>query len=424
MKKNKLKKNKKVYFKKNFFEKLYLIFITIFLFFLPTQLGKHFFPNFSYLNGIRVDYLSPTFYLTDIFIFVFFILNFQKIFDFFKNKKIIIFFILLLINIFFAKNKIIAFYQVFQIFKLLIVFFIGKNIFKIINEKIFLIVVFFSGLFQLVLSTLQLNFKSSIQGVFYFFGERLFNLSTPGIAKGSINGIEFLRPYGTFSHPNSMAGFFLLLYFFILSWKNFNKHIFLKYLNLFIFSCLIFISFSKTAIISFLIINIFYYFKNRRFTKNCYLCFFSKIFVLLIISLIFLQARTDSLTVNKRVELIKNSTEIIFKNPIFGVGIGNYLIAQSRFFSRYFLFFNQPVHNIFLLFFSEFGLVLGGLIIILFFSEIKNLVKANIFLFLAVFFTGFFDHYWMTLEQNRLLAFFIYGIVSSSFLIFRFNSKS
>lgn len=420
------------FFKKNrcFFsflkERLNLFLISIFIFFLPTQLGKHFFFNFSYINGIKTDYLSLVFYFTDILIFIFFIFNFKKIISFLKNKNILILFVFLMVNLIFSENKIISSYQVLRIFSLFIVFFIGKETFKIISEKKFLIIIFLMSLFQLSLSILQISLGRSIQGFFYFFGERLFNLSTSGIAKGTLDGIEFLRPYGTFSHPNSLAGFFILLYFFVLTYQNFNKYFFLKNLNLLIFSFLIFISFSKTAIISFLLINFLYYARSLFINnfKSCYFCFFSRIIVISIVSLIFIQATTDPLTISKRVDLMKNSIEIIFKNPVFGVGLGNYLIAQSEFFSKYFLFFNQPVHNIFLLFFSEFGFIFGGLIIILFFYQIKNIIKMNIFLSILIFLTGFFDHYWFTLQQNRLLVFFVYGIVSSSFFILKFKSKS
>src|ERR1035437_9579523 len=44
------------------------IFFYLLLLFLPTQFGKHFWPNFSYVYGIRIDYLSPTLYFTDVLI--------------------------------------------------------------------------------------------------------------------------------------------------------------------------------------------------------------------------------------------------------------------------------------------------------------------------------------------------------------------
>src|SRR6185369_2209751 len=47
----------------------------------------------------------------------------------------------------------------------------------------------------------------SIGGIFYLLGERTFNISTPGIALVNILGKNFLRPYASFPHPNSLAGF-------------------------------------------------------------------------------------------------------------------------------------------------------------------------------------------------------------------------
>jgi hypothetical protein len=49
-----------------------LIFYFLILF-LPTQLGRHFFTSFSFVSGIRVDYLSPTIYFTDILVLLLFI---------------------------------------------------------------------------------------------------------------------------------------------------------------------------------------------------------------------------------------------------------------------------------------------------------------------------------------------------------------
>lgn len=35
---------------------------------LPVQLGRHFWPEWSYVLGLKIDYLSPIIYLTDILI--------------------------------------------------------------------------------------------------------------------------------------------------------------------------------------------------------------------------------------------------------------------------------------------------------------------------------------------------------------------
>jgi len=385
----------------------------VFLFLLPTQLGKHFFFPFSYLSGVRVDYLAPTVYLTDMIVFLLAIVNLKIIFKFFKNKKVLIGLFLLLVNVLFSRLPIISFYWFIKIIEFLIVFSLAKKMLKTLKEKFILTALLLSGLFELFLSLIQLINKHSVQGIFYYFGERLLSLSTPGIAKASIQGVEFLRPYGTFSHPNSSSGFFLLLYFFVLITKKFNHYLILKYLFLFISSILIFISFSKVAIVSYLILNTLYFILNTRL--SCQICKIARITVLFIISLIFLQATTDPLTISKRIELLKDSTTIIFRYPIFGVGLGSYLVEQAKFSSKFYLFFNQPVHNIFLLFISETGLLIGGFLLYQLINQLirRQLTKDQWLLIFVIVFTGFFDHYWLTLNQNFLLIGLTMGVILS-----------
>ncbi|MEK9169941.1 MAG: hypothetical protein AAB788_04320 [Patescibacteria group bacterium] len=386
----------------------------LFLLLLPTQLGKHFFFDFSYLSGVRVDYLAPTVYLLDVTVFLLAIVNLKIVFKFFRNKKVLISLFLLMINVLFSQLQIISFYWFIKIIEFLIVFSLAKKILTTLKERSILTALFISGLFELFISLMQLINKHSIQGIFYYFGERLLTLSTPGVAKASIQGIEFLRPYGTFSHPNSMAGFFLLLYFFVLIYKKFNRYLALKYLYLFVSSVLVFISFSKIAIACYLILNTYYLILNTKF--NCKICKIARVITLFIISLIFLSATTDPLTVNKRIELMKNSITIIMRYPIQGVGLGSYLVEQVKFSSKFYLFFNQPVHNIFLLFFSELGLIIGGIIIVFYLFYLRKLIKWSPYLILVIVMTGFFDHYWLTLQQNFLLMGFVTGAILSRFL--------
>ena len=135
--------------------------------------------------------------------------------------------------------------------------------------------------------------------------------------------------------------------------------------------------------------------------------------MIVVVSLIFLQATTDPLTISKRIELMKNSITIILHYPIYGVGLGSYLVEQAKFSSKYYLFFNQPVHNIFLLYFSEVGIVIGGLIIFLSLAKINQLIKISPYVFSALILTGLFDHYWLTLQQNFLLMGLAMGAILS-----------
>ena len=378
------------------------------LFILPFQLGKHFFPPFSYLQGVRVDYLSPTIYLIDTLILLLSILNLKELLLFFRKKVFIFIFLLIAINIIFSQSKYLSLYGLLRMIEFFILIFLGKKIMKYLSPRSIVISFLSSGLIELFLCLLQFYNKSSIQGIFYFIGERLFTLSTPGIAKATINGIEFLRPYGSFSHPNSMAGFYLLIYFFVLSYKKFNKFIFLKFFSLSIFTLLIFISFSKVAIVTFLILNTTHWMLNTKI--KCPSCKIARIFIPIAMSLVFLQAITDPLTIQKRIELLKNSWTIIIKHPLFGTGVNSYLLAQSQIKSNFYLFFNQPVHNIYLLFISEFGLISSGLFLYLNRKILGGFKKNSLLILSVVMITGLFDHYWITLVQNFYLIAVVFSI--------------
>jgi len=380
------------------------VVLFLFILFLPTQFGKHFFFDFSYLSGVRVDYLAPTIYLTDLLFLGLLILNFKTIWFFFVNKKMFFLFLILLVLSFFSISKPLFAYEVFKLFEMLTIFAVFKK--KILSSK-YLLIVFLTGcIFEFILALSQFIYKHSLQGVFYYFGERYLNLSTPNIAKASISGVEILRPYATFSHPNSLAGFYLLLHIFFLTDKKI-KSLFLKNVFLFLTSLLILISFSKVAIVAFLLINFVYFFRLQ--TKKCWFCLVSKLAVFSVVAWVFLFIKTDPFTVLKRLELLKNSFTIIFQHPLFGVGLGNYLLAQNNFSSKYLTLINQPVHNIFLLYFAEFGILGGSLVILLLIKPLIGLIKKYPYVFLVVGITGFFDHYWFTLQQNILLLGVILG---------------
>ena len=96
---------------------------------------------------------------------------------------------------------------------------------------------------------------------------------------------------------------------------------------------------------------------------------------------------------------------MIKENFFFGVGLNNFIPnipkVTNSFLNAWEL---QPVHNIFLLVFSETGIV--GLIafIYLFFS-----VSINSQL-IAIILTGLSDHYWLTLQQNLLLFTYVLSL--------------
>jgi len=413
-----------------------LLFIFILL--LPTQLGKHFFLPFSYLSGVRSDYLAPTIYLTDIIVFLLLMVNLKTVFNFFKNPKILFLLFLLVLNAIFGILPVVSLFRIIKIIELLILFAVLRKWSRAHHARLaealakrarldstieskraaplqIVTPLLVGGMFELTLSAWQLISRHSVQGIFYWFGERYLTPSMPDIAKASLGGVEFMRPYGTFSHPNSMAGFYLLVYFFILTNPLFNNRAgktlpLQKYLFLFVTSLLIFLSFSKIAIISFLTLNVVFSLQGvaLRIKNICRPCLVSRIIVIAVLSFIFLSAQGDALSLQKRLTLIGNSVRILADHPLTGTGIGAYLVAQNKIPINYGYYFQQPVHNIFLLFLTETGIIITGIItwlLVIWFRKRAKLISPLplIFILLAIFITGLFDHYWLTLQQNLLL---------------------
>ncbi len=395
----------------DFFKRINSWLIFLFILLLPTQLGRHFFFSFSYLSGVRVDYLAPTIFLTDVLAVILIVLNIKTVLRLFKKKWIVFFFLLLTIGGFLAQSPELFLYRLLKIFELLGVFAVFK--YKNISPKTILVAFFCGALFETGLTLLQFINKHSIQGIFYFFGERYLNLSMPGIAKASLQGIEFLRPYGTFPHPNSLAGFYLLVYAFFYGQQKLQPSSIKKALLILSFIIILF-SFSKTALIAFLIIQLFYL-KDDFKDAECIPCMISRVVLYAIPIVIFALAKTDPSSLEKRYLLTQNSLTLISQHLFFGVGLGNYLIAQTRLPSSSISFPYQPVHNIFLLITAETGLI--SILLLGYFGLKKFLSSQKDAVFVAcciVFLlTGLLDHYWLTLQQNWLLGGVIFGVLAA-----------
>ena len=395
--------------------------IYLLIFFLPTQLGTFFFIPESYISGIRIDYLAPTVYFTDLIIvsaIIIFLISIirsnkhivltKKCVELFKNKVTIFIFILIVLNIFFSLELVISLYRYSKLLEIVFVYFVVRHT-KILSKHILWTLVL-STFLQLLLVALQIVSRGSIQGIWYLLGERSFSLSTPGIAKISLQGIELMRGYGTFSHPNSLAGFYLLLYGFVSFYQPFDKFQLLRKMFLTIAIVLILFSFSKIAILGLFGILIYSSFKNK---TNCVICRTSQLILPIVLGVVFLSGVGDPESLDKRLWLTASSLQIIKDHLLSGVGLGNYLVAQSTFSIPYPYFFLQPVHTIFLLSIAEFGIPLLVLIMYLLKNMIQVIWKspAGKAVIITVVFTGLFDHYWLTLQQNILLIPVVFGLL-------------
>jgi len=404
----------------------FLLYFIVFL--IPNQLAFHFWPNYSFVYGLRIDYLSIAIYLSDLLTFVYLIfswlINKPKI-RFSKSKLTNIFLLLFFvaINIFYSKQKELSLFKWIKIIELLLFSIaVAKNKF-LEKEKIyktFCCSVFFFG----IIGVLQTIKGSTLGGLLYLLGERKFNVLTPGISLLNVFNISVLKPYSTFSHPNSLAGYLLLLLIYLFFWKSIlNKDKLLKYLSILFIILLLLLSFSKAAVLTLFVIIIVYYFDLLKTPKRTRLAtlvliMFSLLLPLISAKLIKIQiSYPDSLS--ERLFLSDISGQLLKNNPVFGIGLNNFIYNMPTLNNMKLPFWLlQPVHNIFLLVTVETGLLGVGVLLIILFKYIDYLFskdrKSFRYIFLAILLTALCDHYWFTLEQNLILIFFFLGLSKNS----------
>lgn len=393
------------------------IIFSLLVFLAPTQLAYHFWPSFAYIFGIRVDHLAPAIYLTDILVVMLLGLwlvkgNARKLkTPFFLTLASFAAFAIL--NIAFAESIYPALFKWIKVFEFL---FLGLYVAttKVLDLKTWIIKpLAFSLIVFSLIGIAQFVIGRTIGGPLYFLGERTFSKEIPGIALVASGGREFLRAYSTFSHPNSMAGYLLVGAILVLGYELQSR---LSKFSLLISFLALILTFSLSIFITALIVGIVYvlFRLNSDFAKKgTYILLIAAIlssFVFMFSSQKIENADVAE-TISQRGELSQKAFDTIRQNPLFGVGLNNFLIVSRSL---------QPVHNIFLLVLSETGIIGFLLFLYLIINSFKNLLEIGknnrlsrwklVIPILVVLITGLVDHYWLTLQQNQLLLSIIFGL--------------
>ncbi len=400
----------------------WFFYLTILL--LPTQLGLHFWPDWTLVLGRRVDYLSPTIFLTDITILItlcMWFLQKQAIKNLIEKMKhttaiVIIMTIGIVLNCIYSSSPFLTLYKWGKVCEYLLFFYyicVSKPSIKKITY-----VLGIGILYSSIIAIAQFYMQHTIGGIFWFFGERTFSGSTPGIAK--VNWCwrtvstckELLRPYATFPHPNVLGGFLAtttpLLVLAFQKEKNTLVRLFLL-LSIAIGIFTMGITFSRSAWIigvSALVFTLLYL-----YTKKKLLCWSIGLLclVLLIIAWPYLQTLTaESESIFIRLDLAEAAIKIFKDHPITGTGLGTFLTELPHVLNIRGLFFLQPVHNIYLLFLSETGIV-GIVLAATILGAIRKsfmITKQKKFILIpivAIGLLGLIDHYPVTVQQGQLL---------------------
>ncbi|MCR4329565.1 MAG: hypothetical protein NUV65_03390 [Candidatus Roizmanbacteria bacterium] len=367
-----------------------LLFI-LFGLLLPTQLGKHFWPAFSFVNGIRVDYFSPTFYVTDALLLLLIVLLWKNIGNQTKkySKGIVVLLLILGVSWLSRDFSLLFGYRVLQYGKIVFVALIFSQA-SSRERRAFLTGLALSAIYMCTLSIVQLYYGESMQGLWWLFGERLYTSATPGISSISAQGLKIIRPYGTFSHPNTMGGFYLMSLA-VLFLEGF-------YWGVIPSSALVLLSFSRIATIG---LGIFMLYAALRTT--CLRCKFVKIGIFILLVVITFVWKGSETSITERLYTwrygVEHITQTLFQLPL----LGDYLIPRSSL--PFPGLFNQPIHNALLLFLSEWKIV--GVFMLYAITRIFSSIPR--ILVLLLIFVSLFDHYLLTQQQGLLLLGVIAG---------------
>jgi O-antigen ligase len=274
----------------------------------------------------------------------------------------------------------------------------------------------------------QFFLQHSIGGLLWYLGERTFSADTPGIARISwclIPGSwcrELLRPYATFPHPNVLGGFLavtLPLIIFNFQFEIINqkkKFSILKLAPIILGIIALLLTFSRSAwmvgALGLLLLGR-YSLRSRKV--------FSFVLGAIAIGLLLFAARSvytslpvESESIAVRQQLNAAALAIWQQSPIFGVGLGNFLVELPRVLVSREVYFLQPAHNIYLLILAEMGLVGLGVFLWILTQSLKkwNVPELHIFhiSLLVLLVLGLVDHYPITLQQGQLLLTLFVGL--------------
>lgn len=430
----------------------------LFIFLLPFQIGKlvYTFPILpeSFYHQIFI-------YLSDILICLLLLLWGLRLFrsvrerqDFYRAFKadfVLVLFILFSgVSIFVASDGYLSAFHFFKLLEFVLLYFYTRQNFKYIDIGKLVCVVIVSALVQVFVADTQFHFQGDV-GLKYL-GESPLSPTIDGVAKINEDGFKLMRSYGTFPHPNILAVFLVLAlfltYFAVL--KNAsrigqNKAIYVigqaKYAItvglLFLLSLGLMLTFSRSTIAIFLASSIIF-FSTLIFSKaiitekiKVFKIFIITIFIFISLGFVFRNEiifRASSIlsdqSLSQRFFYNEVALNQISSSPIFGVGIGNFIVDFYTRYNNIAVWQYQPAHNLFLLVAAEIG-ILGALLLITFIIQnlyrlIRNKLNSGdvftisiLIIFLNYLVLANFDHYFWTIQQGQILFWVAFGILNS-----------
>ncbi len=383
------------------------------------------------MAGIKVDYLSIILYLTDI-VWLGWVFSLKK--ERKKNKigRILAILLVILVNVWMAEARWVAVYRWLRMGQWVVtVWLVTKNKQKIKENLLKVVPIWI--LMEVFLAVSQVAKGGSLEGIWYWLGERRFSFGSVGIAQMRWGNEATIRAYGSFSHPNSLAGFLLLawvwwkeethlpagkretrIWYWVVNWSAILGIILAGSRTVWVLTLLTWILETRNKKPASVPPERDYGMARQEARR-----ILGRILVVLGVGAMVLGlvgreyelksflGGWDSQGWQKRMSLNMSVLKMIADSPIFGVGAGNFTKRLSEYQKGSF-YWLQPVHNILLLALSEIGIV--GVMVFWNFLK-RRLKKINWWMGAIIIVTGLVDHYWLTLPQNTWLLAIILGIL-------------
>lgn len=470
---------------------VYYIYCAL-LFLIPFNARKVFPSQYTYFTGYFNEYVTYSISIADILaammILIFLFTARHSLRKMLKsevksgiNRTMAVFMIWMFVSIAASPEYFfISFYQALRMSGYLAVAVMIKyvvNSEKRLMQSLFIIA--FTGVIQGIIASLQFVFQSSIFGeglLHKLSGESLISVGTIGTSNIIYSGDKIIRSYGTFPHPNILAGYLVItilitIYLHYISTQkeyNVNRYINTKCVTcqyllrchvigfaIFVQSIGLLLTFSRSGLFSIFFVIMFCIFvykivsretiydyvvlcrvRSSHITRLTHSIMALLVLLILIMSVYFFIFRMqnefiDHQSTQDRVYFENVSRGTILNNPVFGIGVGSYVPNLRNHYSdqinNYWQY--QPDHNTFLLIAAEIGI--PGLLLYLYLiyliyndsyvrkgdAKNSNLDHSRVFLYksilIAMLAINLFDHYFWTSNQMRLALWILLGMYIS-----------
>ncbi len=410
-----------------------------FMIILPFQIRTMIFNSSYLLTGNFNEYTTFFLYGADILIISAFVFFGVAVFkgeykknicfgDTYLSLIVLVLVLSMMTGVFFAESKLLSFFILFRYFELLLFYFLLVN--GVLSKKQVLSFFAYAMLMQAFIAIEQYLLQSSVG--FRFLGEPIISPAVEGVAKIDMGDFMVMRAYGTFLHPNILAG--LLSVCLIWSYYVFRKNLWLFLLIGSVLLLALILTFSRSAFIALGgAILMYYAVSNKKFPLKK-IAFWSVIFLFFItifnLESLFLSRFLMGLDAStlERMQYLSIGKNMLFENPM-GVGMGHFTLNMQDYLSvKLAPWVMQPVHNLYLLIANEAGLITVIIFLFLlgyiFWGLLKSADNASnqednefaylqiaVFTLLIILFL--FDHYFYTSYQGQVFLFIYFALCSS-----------